>query len=73
MGATVLIVEDEPSIGLLVRTYLERDGFTPVWVRTGEDALAEVRRRPVALVVLDLGLPGIDGLEVCRRLDGRCP
>jgi PleD family two-component response regulator len=42
-GGTVLLVEDEESIGSLVRTYLERDGYRVVWVRTGEEALAEVR------------------------------
>ena len=42
-----------------------------LWVRSGEDALAELRRHPIKLVVLDIGLPGIDGFEVCRRIDGR--
>jgi two-component system, OmpR family, response regulator ResD len=39
-----------------------------LWLRTGEEAVAELRRHPVRLVVLDVGLPGIDGFEVCRRL-----
>ncbi len=73
MGETILIVEDDPSIGELVRAYLERDGYRPLWVRSGEAALAELPRHPVALVVLDLGLPGLDGLEVCRRIGGRVP
>jgi two-component system OmpR family response regulator len=68
MSATVMVVEDEPNIGALVRTYLERAGYRAVWVRSGEEALAELRRHPVRLVVLDIGLPGIDGFEVCRRL-----
>jgi DNA-binding response OmpR family regulator len=42
-------------------------------VRSGEDALAELRRHPIQLVVLDIGLPGIDGFEVCKRIDGRVP
>jgi DNA-binding response OmpR family regulator len=66
--ATVLIVEDEFNIGRLVRTYLERDGFAVVWVRSGEEALVELGRHPIDLVVLDVGLPGIDGFEVCRRV-----
>jgi DNA-binding response OmpR family regulator len=70
---TILIVEDDPNIGALVKAYLERDGYAPLWVRTGEDALAELPRHPVRLVVLDIGLPGIDGLEVCRRIAGRVP
>lgn len=67
-GGTVLLVEDEESIGSLVRTYLARDGYRVVWVRTGEEALMEFTRHPVRLVVLDIGLPGMDGFEVCRRL-----
>jgi DNA-binding response OmpR family regulator len=70
-GGTVLIVEDEESIGALVRSYLMRDGYRVVWVRTGEEALAELTRHPVRLVVLDIGLPGMDGLEVCRRMRQR--
>jgi DNA-binding response OmpR family regulator len=70
-GGTVLLVEDEESIGSLVRTYLERDGYRVVWVRTGEEALAEVPRHPIRIVVLDIGLPGIDGFEVCRRIRTR--
>jgi DNA-binding response OmpR family regulator len=69
----VMIVEDEPNIGALVRTYLERAGYAALWVRSGEDALTELRRQPVALVILDIGLPGIDGFEVCRRIGGDVP
>jgi DNA-binding response OmpR family regulator len=67
----VLVVEDELSIAELVRVYLERDGYAVVWARSGEEALAEIGRHPVRLVVLDIGLPGIDGFEVCRRLRSR--
>jgi DNA-binding response OmpR family regulator len=73
MGATVMVVEDEPSIGALVRTYLQRAGYQALWVRSGEEALTELGRHPVRLVVLDIGLPGIDGFEVCRRIGGRVP
>ena len=68
MAGTVLLVEDEQSIGSLVRTYLGTHGHEVVWVRSGEEALAELPRHPVRIVVLDIGLPGIDGLEVCRRI-----
>ena len=68
-----MVVEDEPNIGALVRTYLERAGYRALWVRSGEDALVELRRHPVRLVVLDIGLPGIDGFEVCRRIAGEVP
>ena len=65
---TVLVVEDEHNIATVVRIALERDGHRVVAVRTGEEALAELPRHPIGLVVLDLGLPGMDGLEVCRRI-----
>ncbi len=68
-----MVVEDEPNIGALVRTYLERGGYRVLWVRSGEQALAELRRHPIKLVVLDIGLPGIDGFEVCRRIAGQVP
>jgi DNA-binding response OmpR family regulator len=68
-GGVLLLVEDDESIGRLVKTYLEQqDGWRVVWLRSGEEAVAELRRHPVRLVVLDIGLPGIDGFEVCRRL-----
>ena len=64
----VLVVEDEPAIAELQRLYLDREGFGVVVETDGDAALAAVRRlRPVA-VVLDIGLPGLDGLEVLRSL-----
>lgn len=64
----VLVVEDEPAIADLERLYLVREGFSVQVVPTGEQALVAVRDlRPVA-VVLDVGLPGIDGTQVCRTL-----
>ena len=69
--AAVLLVEDEPSVGELVRTYLTRDGYPVVWVRSGEDALVELDRRAVRIVVLDIGLPGKDGFDICRQIRTR--
>ncbi len=68
---TVLLIEDDASIGTLVRTYLERDSFEVVWLKTGEEALLELARQKIDLLVLDIGLPGIDGFEVCRRVRAR--
>jgi two-component system OmpR family response regulator len=73
MAELVMVVEDDANIGALVRTYLERDGFRVLWVRSGEAALAELGRHPIRLVILDLGLPGMDGLEVCRSIGDRVP
>jgi DNA-binding response OmpR family regulator len=68
-GGVLLLVEDDEAIGRLVKAYLEQqDGWRVVWLKSGEEAVAELRRHPVRLVVLDIGLPGIDGFEVCRRL-----
>lgn len=64
----VLVVEDEAAIADIERLYLQRDGFDVAVLASGEQALAAVRqRRPVA-VVLDVGLPDMDGIEVVRRL-----
>lgn len=71
VGGTVLIVEDEHSIGALIRSYLSRDGYGVVWVRSGEEALIELVRHSVRIVVLDIGLPGMDGFEVCRQIRSR--
>lgn len=68
MIRSALVIEDDPSIGALVRTYLVRDGFDVAWARTGEEGLAEIERREPGIVVLDVGLPDVDGFEVCRRL-----
>jgi DNA-binding response OmpR family regulator len=68
-GGVLLLVEDDDAIGRLVKQYLEQqDGWRVVWLRSGEDVLAELRNHPIRLVVLDIGLPGIDGFEVCRRI-----
>ena len=71
MAGTILLVEDEPSVGELVRGYLTRDGYRVIWVRSGEDALVELDRHPVRMVLLDIGLPGRDGFDVCRDIRSR--
>jgi DNA-binding response OmpR family regulator len=68
VGPTVLLVEDEENIAQLIRAYLGTQGFRVVWVRSGEEALAELERHPIRVVVLDIGLPGMDGFDVCRQV-----
>lgn len=63
-----LIIEDDRAIAKLIDFNLSGAGFDPRRVTTGEEALHSVAREPTELVVLDLALPGIDGLTVCRRL-----
>jgi DNA-binding response OmpR family regulator len=65
---TILVVDDEPNIADLVELYLRRDGFRVVKAANGEDGIRAVSDHRPRLVVLDVGLPDIDGLEVCRRL-----
>jgi DNA-binding response OmpR family regulator len=64
----ILVVEDEPDIAALVCFDLEREGLPAKSVADGEAALAVVERDPPALVILDLMLPGMSGIEVCRRI-----
>ena len=66
--ATILVVDDEPKITQLVRDYLERAGFSVVTARDGREALMRARTEHPDLVVLDLGLPQLDGLDVTRQL-----
>src|SRR5579862_758532 len=65
---TILVVDDEPNIADLSELYLSREGFRVVKATTGEDGVRAVSEHRPRLVVLDVGLPDIDGLEVCRRL-----
>ena len=65
---TILLVDDEESIQKLLTYPLEREGYRVVQARDGEEALLQFASQPVDLVVLDVLLPKVDGLEVCRRL-----
>jgi DNA-binding response OmpR family regulator len=69
----VLIVDDEPKIVEVVGDYLRSAGFSVTTAPDGERAVALARARPPDLVVLDLGLPGLDGLDVARELRGASP
>lgn len=66
--ARILVVEDEESLSRLIASYLSRDGYAVETVRDGLEAIAYARAFPPDVVVLDLGLPGTDGIEVCRTL-----
>ena len=67
-ASTILLVDDEESIQKLLTYPLEREGFAVVQARDGEEALRRFEEQPVDLVVLDVMLPKLDGLEVCKRL-----
>src|ERR671914_2767784 len=67
-ASTILLVDDEESVQKLLTYPLEREGFRVVAARDGEEALARFAEETVDLVVLDLMLPRLDGLEVCKRL-----
>ena len=64
----LLIVEDDAKIADMLANYLQMHGFTTEWCADGQDALARVRRQVPALLLLDLMLPGLDGLAVCRAV-----
>jgi len=66
MPMRILIVEDDPDIAELVGRYLDKAGFITEPVVSGREALISIAARPPELVVLDLMLPHVDGLEVCR-------
>jgi two-component system alkaline phosphatase synthesis response regulator PhoP len=68
MNETILVVDDEPKLLKLAGDYLERAGFRVVAVADATTALAVARRERPDLVVLDLNLPGMDGLDICRAL-----
>ena len=68
MKPRILIVEDEPGIADTLQYALRTEGFEPAWCATGEEALADARAKPPALVILDVGLPDASGFEIFRRL-----
>jgi DNA-binding response OmpR family regulator len=64
----LLLVEDDQTIGQVLESSLRMHGYQISWVTTGSEALAAAARAEIDLVLLDLGLPDLDGVEVCRRL-----
>jgi len=73
VSKTVLVVDDEPKIVEVVGDYLRSAGFSVTTAADGEGAVVSARARPPDLVVLDLGLPGLDGLDVARELRRAAP
>jgi len=70
-AGSVLLVEDEENLASLVQAYLEQEGYRVVAVGTGADALRAVEQESLRLVVLDLNLPDLDGLDVCKQIRAR--
>jgi two-component system, OmpR family, alkaline phosphatase synthesis response regulator PhoP len=71
MSGSVLLVEDEENLASLVRAYLEQEGYRVIPAVTGAEALRVIEAEPVRIVVLDLNLPDMDGLDVCRQIRAR--
>lgn len=69
----ILVVDDDPTVSDVVRRYLERAGYAVTQANDGPAALARIAGEQPDLIVLDLMLPGVDGLTVCRRLQRRSP
>jgi len=67
-ASRITLIEDEEDIRHLVLYNLRKEGYDAAGFESGEEGLADIRKRPPDLVLLDLMLPGIDGMEVCRRL-----
>ena len=74
-GKKILLVDDEPKVCDLIKAYLEKDGYDVIMAMDGKSAIDQAQRHKPALIVLDLNLPEIDGVEVCRiiRRDSDVP
>ena len=67
-GETILIVDDEAEITELISLYLRKEGYEVVWTSDGQEALEMMDKHHPSLVILDILLPGMDGIEVCRQM-----
>src|SRR5579871_608809 len=71
--SSVLVVDDEPALRKALRSSLTASGFAVEEARNGEEALGTVQRHPFDLVLLDVNMPGINGIDTCRRIRGISP
>ena len=71
MGAKILVVEDEDALSALLEYNLQREGFSPRIVPDGDDAMLAIEEDQPDLVLLDWMLPGLSGIEICRRIRAR--
>ena len=69
----ILIVDDDPRLLHIVAMYLSIEGYEVATAENGEDGLAKVEARPPDLVILDIMMPGMDGIETCRRIRAHAP
>ena len=69
----ILVIEDDPDIREVIRIHLEKAQFSILTAENGPQGLVIAQTQPVSLVILDLGLPGVDGLEICRKLSASTP
>jgi len=67
-GKKILLVDDEPKVCELIRAYLEKDGYNVIIAMDGKNALEQAQRQKPDLIILDLNLPEVDGVEVCRTI-----
>ena len=68
MRPCVLVVDDDPRLLQIIKMYLNLEGYNVVTAENGEDALAQMAMQTIALVILDIMMPGMDGVEVCRHI-----
>lgn len=64
----VLVVDDDPRLLQIIEMYLRLEGYAVITAENGEAALEQVRAQEIALVILDVMMPGMDGIEACRRI-----
>ena len=68
MRPCVLVVDDDPRLLQIIEMYLRLEGYDVTTAENGEDALQRLKQQPVALVILDIMMPGMDGVEACRQI-----